>query len=147
MCGQGVLESANHMPLYKGNFFDNRPHGYGTMFDENGNVSYKGYFRFGQAHGKGSFRKAGMQASGEWIFGQMICQKGKIVMCNEKLQIVTVYNGNLFHMEYHGRGTLKTFRMVGNKEAGNTYTLFSSLSPLYISLGSGHIDLSVSPCR
>ena len=39
---------------YEGEAFDDRMHGKGTLFNENGTICYKGEFKYGKYHGKGT---------------------------------------------------------------------------------------------
>eukprot|EP00961_Rhodomonas_salina_P193251 2608791-Rhodomonas_salina.1 len=108
MCGQGTLKNTSGNILYNGYFFDNRPHGTGMTFHTDGTCEYSGNFCHGQPHGLGTFQTHSTNASGEWIYGKLICNNAKITEKNNKQQAF-VYKGGVFDMKYHGRGDLKIF--------------------------------------
>ena len=71
MQGQGHLVWHNGKE-YKGEFFQDKRHGYGEFFWKDGRY-YKGGWEDGKQHGEGEFRqKDGILLKGLWEHGQRI---------------------------------------------------------------------------
>ena len=101
-------EIKNKYFSYKGEFLNNKPHGYGFMkifSDPRGNKynsgsTYEGYWKNGQTHGQGKRRwNDGVVYDGQWLNDQMSGQ-GKLYDSNGNL----VYEGSFKNNRQNGYG-------------------------------------------
>jgi len=104
--------------VYKGEVFDDKPHGKGKFIFANGDI-YEGEFVNGKQHGKGklSYTKDPQKIDGEWVEISGVYEgdfendqpngKGKLT------DTFGVYEGDFVNGEQHDKGKIKYWEVKG----------------------------------
>jgi hypothetical protein len=109
---------------YKGEFHQNKRHGYGVFEFNNGDV-YKGEFKDGEMHGEGKLIKQNKAFEGTWNMGKFVVSQDHHEEHKESVHInaSNVSNKeelqNKFHRDKDTKDTRKEKELKHENDAGN----------------------------